>query len=792
MNENNEFIFDESIPITEQEFNFLNLPYRCSVTERAKTAQQPKGGFLPKSAFLMMKVGSDPSLGDRSNRIIEIPTEYASMVGTITDYLTRMYITKDKETAFKTSLIGAMLINKSEFAKELLDEINFLGSNTVINAIKLTGFDRIIKNGFPDYQEPPIPPVKVIYDIVDLVYRCIDFFSVRNITETGFAVNGGKETLVSFGEGDYLSKTELIDLKVSKTIFSSAWSLQVLMYYIMGLHNNELKFNSIDYIGIYNALKNEFYRISIKDIPDEIMYQVSSDVLGYKMLSSEFSDWKNVSDENNDAAFKEQVKRYNKTAFDPDNFTDGIHDITNDDYWTYLCNTEYKRYSWTPRRPKFTNIKSIKFIKKGSYHMFIAELYSGKSSILNGCSFSKSNFPIAYYYNNLELYAENVKKFLAPYTKAQESISQFIKKLVPEEGYDHHDPFWYVNRGGSYGEIHGAIIDIDALNHIFLNPIDGTILPYYADSMVQKWRYKNVISLLADKRSEYLPSFKKEVLCLGVSTKADTDNSLEIMSKNPLAIPDQAFNILTSMDIETEPEYMPEYTLYSFSKVILKLQKVLQYNLVVAWYDSFIKTGKLLLSDFKNVSQSQKRKTGKDYIGESKVLKNGMRATITEYYLYKDITIEFEDGTIKKHCSIAGWRSGCISHPKIKANKKISKSDNGINPAKTKPTPKCKNITETKPTPRFLSDDDMIKRATEGYFVRNINKNIVYCPGGNILKKKRIRDNGSIAYINKSACRKCPYIELCCNGKTKYKEVQFAPGIVEKTYDKWMKHLKTE
>lgn len=774
------FEFDENIPITKEEFDFITQPYRYSVTERAKTAEQPKGGFLPKTAFLKIRVETNHSLGDYSNRIMDIPVEYSSMVGTIADYLTRMYVTKDKKSAFKTSLTGAMLVDKYELALELLEGINVLETDTVINAIKLTGFDRIVKNGFPDYQEPPIPPDKVIYDIIDLVYRCIDFFDERNISETGFPVSGGKRTLISFGEGDYLSKTELIDLKVSRTTFSNAWSLQILMYYIMGLHNNESKFNSVNHIGIFNALKNEFYRLSVRDIPDEIMYRVSSDVLGYKMLSPKFSDWKNVSDENNDAVFKEQVKRYHKTSFDPNNFTDGIYDITVDDYWTYLCNTEYKRY--IPRRPKFANIKSIKFIKKRGYHMFIAELYSGKSSILNKCSFSKSSFPIDYYYDNLELYANNVKKFLAPYTRIQENISQFIKKFTPEENTAHHDPFWYINRGGGNGYIHGAIIDIDALNHIYLNPIDGTILPYYADSMVQKWRYQNVISLLADKRSEYLPLFRRAVSNLSIRSGDNSDNFLKVMSKNLIALPNQAFNALTSMDIENAPEYMPECTIYSFSKVILKLQEVSRYNLVVAWYDSFINNGRLLLSDFNSVPQLQNRKTGKNYIGESKVLKNGMRATITEYYSYNNITIQFEDGIIKTHCRMEGWKSGSVAHPKIKTTKQLSRSNDDDN----------KRLTEIKSTPIFLSDDDRIKRATEGYFVRNIDKNIVYCPSGNILKKKWVRENGSIAYINKSACRQCQYIELCCNGKTKYKEVQFAPEIVEKPYDKWIKNLKAQ
>jgi len=38
--------------------------------------------------------------------------------------------------------------------------------------------------------------------------------------------------------------------------------------------------------------------------------------------------------------------------------------------------------------------------------------------------------------------------------------------------------------------IHACIVDIDFYNYIYLDPVDGSINPYYATSIVNKYLYR--------------------------------------------------------------------------------------------------------------------------------------------------------------------------------------------------------------------------------------------------------------------------------------------------------------
>ena len=71
-----------------------------------------------------------------------------------------------------------------------------------------------------------------------------------------------------------------------------------------------------------------------------------------------------------------------------------------------------------------------------------------------------------------------VKRPLDKFTSIQERIAQKVKLI-----------------GGS-GKIHGCIVDIDFLNHIYVNPIDGTITAYWASDMINKLVYPSVPALL--------------------------------------------------------------------------------------------------------------------------------------------------------------------------------------------------------------------------------------------------------------------------------------------------------
>ena len=53
---------------------------------------------------------------------------------------------------------------------------------------------------------------------------------------------------------------------------------------------------------------------------------------------------------------------------------------------------------------------------------------------------------------------------------------------------------------GGDGSIHGCIVDIDYYNHIYINPVDGKITPYFAYDMEQNMYIKIYIHFL-QKRS---------------------------------------------------------------------------------------------------------------------------------------------------------------------------------------------------------------------------------------------------------------------------------------------------
>ena len=87
----------------------------------------------------------------------------------------------------------------------------------------------------------------------------------------------------------------------------------------------------------------------------------------------------------------------------------------------------------------------------------------------------------------------------------------------------------------------------------------------------------------------------------------------------------------------------------------------------------------------------------------------------------------------------------------------------------------------------YGSPEEMQARAKEGYFVRDPERNLVYCPNGEILRQKCIKKNGNIRYANKNACRHCPNRNKCYKGKNEWKEIDFTKDCLEKPCRDWLK-----
>lgn len=102
---------------------------------------------------------------------------------------------------------------------------------------------------------------------------------------------------------------------------------------------------------------------------------------------------------------------------------------------------------------------------------------------------------------------------------------------------------------------------------------------------------------------------------------------------------------------------------------------------------------------------------------------------------------------------------------------------------------KVKEENKEKEAPKSMygTEEEMIARAKEGYFVRDPEKNLVYCPAGEVLRQKSIKKNGNIRYANKNACKYCKYRNQCYKGKNDWKEIDFTKDKLEKPCKDWLK-----
>lgn len=651
-----------------------------SVTSRIRNIRQPRLGYIPVDDLNTTKYF------DR-NEIEEVNIYYDHIQGMVVDYLTRFMTGTCREVAFKISLAGANIVNELNSAKDLLSKVKGLDEKSIIAACQLVGYDVAFRRG-SQYFTPVnkiLPDKKVIGNIVVLVKRSVYFLKANGpIVLDGFSFEGGYNSIISAGDGDYLTTDTLWDFKVSGSKPKISHTLQVLVYYILGIHSSYIEFKKIKKLGLYNPKLNVAYTISLSDISDQVFYNVSRDVIGYCMPKN-VKDWKYATG-TSEKAKKELLElfeeEYGDTGFSPAMYKDGIHDITVDDYWSFyrkITATEDNYYQLC--RPKFTRTHSVKLIKNSGFIMFVSISKKGTTSILLGGSLRRLKKPLQYYYERLPEYANLILNKFSRYWDALYSISSQIQSIVPnnEELKDiykkyivtcklRNDPVlpyevWCENDSRQYyfsGKVHGCIVDIDYYNHIYLNPYDGSIVPYYALSIDNKYVYKNILSLISDKRSEMLPTFER-----ALESNIDKE-SAELMLEDTTK--KRMLSSLDKNEIDTYNVSVSDTSMYDISKRMKQLQRVYDHRLVTVWYDDILPSYELGKDTPPAVKQEKmapikhRNLQKKSYVGKTAIMNCGLKATVIEDFGCNNITVKFEDGLVKKNCRRDKFREGKIGH----------------------------------------------------------------------------------------------------------------------------------
>lgn len=222
-------------------------------------------------------------------------------------------------------------------------------------------------------------------------------------------------------------------------------------------------------------------------------------------------------------------------------YKDGVYEIDTEKYKEFYFQLGYRMQC---------NIEDgiILLLKKQDNYLF---LYKNKKDILyilNGGMRNKlDNQDIKYYYDNLKKYADLVKINFSSYYNYIKNVSEYVKAF-----------------GGS-GIIHGAIVDIDFFNHLYVNVYDGKVTPYFALSIVDKVVYKDLRNLLEEKCSYLLESY---------------DNIAENPKKDLIPVRNDL--------IKSKKTYYDDTGIYRESRILKNVQYLIDENIIRIWKDEIL------------------------------------------------------------------------------------------------------------------------------------------------------------------------------------------------------------
>lgn len=236
-----------------------------------------------------------------------------------------------------------------------------------------------------------------------------------------------------------------------------------------------------------------------------------------------------------------------KIIYDPfSGYNDGIYEITKEQY------IEFNRGRGIIVEGCVVN--NIRMLKKDGIYMFVTQ---GKNclQLLNGGKVKNLEKDIGFYYDNISVYNKKVLELFTPYQKMLEEVSQEVRLL-----------------GGS-GYIHGCIVDIDVFNHIYVNPFDGKITPYYAENTELKIVYEDVEMLLLES-----PSMYNRTLLQNYRRGIQEDKLALLSSKSR-----------NGNQIACVPKVVLDKTMYKPSRIMKSIQYVIGQNVIRIWNDDVLK-----------------------------------------------------------------------------------------------------------------------------------------------------------------------------------------------------------
>lgn len=237
--------------------------------------------------------------------------------------------------------------------------------------------------------------------------------------------------------------------------------------------------------------------------------------------------------------------------YDPfEAWADGIYRITPQQYMDFNAGRGIQM-------EYFRQQGDIYALKQKGIYMFMLQHGLGLYLLRGGQKLNVFH-GLEYYAANLEKYVEKIQAAFRPYRNALDKIAAEVKRF-----------------GGS-GYVHGSIVDIDFYNHIYLDPFDGYLMPYFAFDVTGRREFHSVQELLESSPVPALGSDGKPLL-LAYTKLLDT-GGVSILAPT---VKEDALAVVPM-------EVLDEKNIYAPSRVMKSIQYLLDKGVVRVWNDAVL------------------------------------------------------------------------------------------------------------------------------------------------------------------------------------------------------------
>lgn len=231
-------------------------------------------------------------------------------------------------------------------------------------------------------------------------------------------------------------------------------------------------------------------------------------------------------------------------------WADGIYQITPQQYMDFNAGRGIQM-------EYFRQQGDIYALKQKGIYMFMLQYGLGLYLLRGGQKLNVFQ-GLEYYAANLEKYVEKIQMAFRPYRNALDKIAAEVKRF-----------------GGS-GYVHGSIVDIDFYNHIYLDPFDGYLMPYFAFDVVGRREFRSVQELLESSPLPALGSDGKPLL--SAYTKLLDAGGVSILAPT---VKEDALAVVPTEVLDEKDIYLP-------SRIMKSIQYLLDKGVVRVWNDAVL------------------------------------------------------------------------------------------------------------------------------------------------------------------------------------------------------------